>query len=92
MMTSIVSTLYLAAGIIGNVGYIPTIRDLWRLKPAANLYSYTVWSLTSLLVFVYAVVVNGDRLFIALSCMTLCLCVAVVSLEYRRRRYLKTSP
>ena len=85
-MTNILSTLYLLAGVVGNIAYLPTLRDLWLLKPAANLQSYGVWTLTSLLVFAYAVEVNGDLLFIALSCQTLCLCVAVVTLELRRRR------
>ena len=86
MMTNVLSTLYLLAGVIGNLAYLPALRDLWLLKPAANLQSYGIWSLTSLLVFAYAVEVNGDLLFIALSCQTLCLCVAVVTLELRRRR------
>jgi hypothetical protein len=91
MVTNILSTLYLVAGIVGNIAYRPTIRDRWQLKPAANLHSYIIWSLTSLLVFAYAVEVNGDLLFIALSCQTLCLCVAVVTLEFRRRRLQKRS-
>ena len=37
----------------------------------------------------YAAAVNGDLFFIALSCQTLCLCVAVVVLELRRRRWQK---
>lgn len=86
MLTNILSTLYLAAGIVGNIAYLPTLRDLWLLKPAANLQSYGIWSLTSLLVFAYAVQVNGDLLFIALSCQTLLLCLAVVALELRRIR------
>jgi hypothetical protein len=89
MLTHILSTLYVVAGIVGNVAYVPTIRDLWLLKPAANLPSYILWSLTSMLVFAYAAAVNGDLLFIALSCQTLCLCVAVVVLELRRRRWQK---
>ncbi len=40
MLTHILSTLYVVAGIVGNVAYVPTIRDLWLLKPAANLQSY----------------------------------------------------
>lgn len=84
MVTSILSTLYLVAGIVANIAYVPTLRDLWLLKPAANLQSYGIWSLTSCLVFTYAAVVNGDLLFICLSCQTLCLCVAVVALELRR--------
>ena len=59
MLTNILSTLYLTAGIVGNIAYLPTLRDLWLLKPAANLQSYGIWSLTSLLVFAYAVQVNG---------------------------------
>ena len=89
MLTHILSTLYVVAGIVGNVGYVPTIRDLWLLKPAANLQSYILWSLTSMLVFAYAAAVNGDLLFIALSCQTLCFCVAVFVLELRRRRWQK---
>ena len=85
MLTTILSTLYLTAGIVGNVAYLPTLRDLWLLKPAANLWSYILWSVTSAFVFAYAVEVNGDWLFITLSCLTLCLCMAVVGLEYRRR-------
>lgn len=86
MMTNILSTLYILAGVFGNIAYLPTLRDLWLLKPAANLQSYCLWSLTSSLVFAYAVEVNGDVLFIILSCLTLCCCVAVVLLEFRRRR------
>ena len=86
MWMHILSTLYVLAGIVGNIAYVPTIRDLWLLKPAANLQSYMLWSMTSMLVFAYAAAVNGDLLFIALSCQTFCLCVAVVVLELRRRR------
>jgi len=86
MLVNVLSTLYLLAGVIGNIAYIPTLRDLWLLRPAANMQSYGIWSLTSLLVLAYAVEVNGDLLFIALSCQTLCLCLAVVVLELRRRR------
>ena len=86
MLTDILSTLYVAAGVIGNVAYVPTIRDLWQLKPAANLYSYMLWSGTSAVVFAYAAAVNCDRLFVALSALTLVLCVGVVLLEFRRKR------
>lgn len=89
MLTNLRSTLYLVAGVVGNIAYLPTLRDLWLLKPAANLQSHGIWNLTSLLVLADAVEVNGDLLFIALSCQTLCLCVAVVTLEFRRRRLQK---
>ena len=85
MLTKILTTLYVLAGLVGNVGYLPTIRDLWLLKPAANLQSYVIWSLTSLLVLAYAITVNGDIVFIAVSFLTLCLCVTVVALEIRRQ-------
>jgi len=92
MLTNVLSTLYLLAGLVGNVAYLPTLYDLWLLKPAANLQSYAIWSGTSFLVFAYAVKVNGNFLFIVLSCQTLCLCSTVVLLELRRRGIRRCTP
>ncbi|MCR9296501.1 MAG: hypothetical protein NXI32_27640 [bacterium] len=86
MLADILSMLYVAAGVLGNIAYLPTMRDLWRQKPAANLCSYVLWSTTSAIVFTYAAVINRDALFICLSALTLLFCSGIALLEFRRIR------
>lgn len=40
---------YGAGGIITFVGFFPTVRDLWKGKPSANVSTYVVWSTTTFL-------------------------------------------
>ena len=86
IIVATLSILYLGAGVAANLAYLPTIRALWKMEPAANLQSYVIWVFTSGIVSAYAIVVNGDRLFIALSCFGFFCCALVLALEIRRLR------
>jgi len=40
----ILTFIYGIGGIITFTGFIPTMIDLWKKKPSANIITYIVWS------------------------------------------------
>ena len=80
--------MYGISSIVVFVAYFPTIRDLWKGKPSANIHSYLLWSGAALVSLLYASLVLKDLLF-SLSVgaqLLVCLIVVVLSLRIKRKR------
>jgi len=55
--------LYTTTGVISLVAYLPTMRDLWRGKSTAILYTYALWTGCSVITLLYGVFVLQDFLY-----------------------------
>ena len=79
---------YGATGVVGLVGYWPTIRDLYHhKKPSANISSFIVWSSTVGIGFLYAIFILQDTLFRIVSGINFfaCLTVLILSIQLKRK-------
>lgn len=80
---TILSFLYGAAGIITFLGFMPTIKDLWKKKPSANATTYIVWASTTFVTFLYAVFIVEDLLFSVVISLQLLACLIILFLRLR---------
>ena len=83
LITTIIAFLYADTGIITIIGYIPTIKDLLRRKESANIHSYTVWTLTGTISFLYALLVASDLLLEIVIGLNLVFCTIILILSLR---------
>lgn len=73
---------YAATGIIGLVGYWPTLQDLYRhKKPSANISSYILWSSTGGIGFLYSMFILSDLLLRIVSGINFFACITVLALS-----------
>lgn len=78
---------YAANSIVGIVGYFPTMKDLYYRKiQSANASSYTVWTFTSSISFLYALFIIPDLLFRIVTGINFLSCVTVLVLSMRLRK------
>jgi len=83
LLTTIISILYATTGIIAIIGYTPTIRDLLRKKRSANYHSYMIWTASSTITFLYALIVIGDLLLRLMTGLLLFLNFSIFILALR---------
>jgi hypothetical protein len=84
LLLQILIVAYGATGIIGLVGYLPTIKDIYHHKKAsANISSYILWSSTAGIAFFYAVFILPDLLLRIVSGMNFFACLVVLILSLR---------
>lgn len=86
MKESLLDTLVLIYGICGIItfaGFIPTMIDLWKKKPSANISTYIVWTTTMFFTTLYAFFINGDLMFIGVAGAQLLACFIVLILRIR---------
>ena len=79
---------YGTTGIVGLVGYWPTIKDLCHhKKPSANISSYILWSSTGGIGFLYAIFILPDLLLRFVSGINFfaCLIVLILSIGLKRK-------
>ena len=69
-----------ATGVIGLFAYWPTIKDLYRKKPSANIMSYVLWTLTSGIGFLYSIFILPDLLLRIIYGLNLGSCATVLIL------------
>lgn len=81
----VLSLGYASVGAISVFGYLPTILALLRKNRCANIGSFSIWTLTYAVTTAYAVVINHDPLFIAVSALGVSCCGLVVVLALRLR-------
>ncbi len=79
----VLTTVYGIAGIITFTAYWPTIVDLWKGIPSANLRTWIIFTLTDLAVFLYALLVVHDLPFILVATGNLLHAFVIVVLRYR---------
>lgn len=90
LVLKLLTLAYASVGVIGAIGYWPTMRDLWRKKPSANTTSYIVWSFTTGSAFFYGLFILPDPFFRLVSGMNFFACSTILVLSIRLRFY--TSP
>ncbi len=72
---------YAASGVVGVIGYLPTIKDLWlHKKMSSNNSSYIIWTLTGLVGFLYSLFVLPDLLFQIVSGLNFFCCAVILFL------------
>lgn len=77
---------YAMTGVVGVVGYLPTIRDLLLEKPSACGHSYRIWTATSVVAVLYAVFVVGDVLLSVVATANMVCCAVILVLSERMRK------
>ncbi len=80
------TVLYGAGGIITFAGFFPTIKDLWKKKPSANIITYLIWTTTTFLTALYAMLVLRDLVFSLVINLQLLACAIILILRWRLPR------
>jgi hypothetical protein len=78
-----ITFLYSIGGIVTFTGFFPTMKDLWRGKPSANIYTYIIWALTTFITALYAMFVVKDLVFSVVINLQLAACLIVLILSLR---------
>lgn len=90
MSVLIITFLYSAVGVATLIGYIPQIIQLVRVKTKRHMVSipsWSLWTITSLISLLYAIVVIQDLIFSAVSLVNFAGCFTITGLEiYNRTR------
>jgi len=63
LLLKVIIILYASVGVIGVIGFFPTIKDLLLKKKSANVHSYVIWTFCSGVSFLYAFLIIKDLLF-----------------------------
>jgi hypothetical protein len=82
IMLQVLVAAYGLVGLIGLSAYWPTIKDLYRhKKPSANITSFVLWTVTSIISFLYATFVLKDVLVQSITGLNFVACATVVVLS-----------
>jgi hypothetical protein len=82
MLINLLKILYGISGVITFIGFIPTIQDLIKKKPSANLATYLVWTSTTLISSLYAVFIVKDLMFVTVINLQLVACLIISYLRF----------
>jgi len=89
LLLQILIIAYAATGIISFIGYWPTIKDLLKKKPSANISSYWLWTACSLIVLLYALFILNDVLVKIVTGLNFLACTIVLILSLKLRYFKK---
>lgn len=84
---AIIAFLYAGTGIIATIGYIPTIKDLIKKVPSANISSYIVWTFCACITFIYAFLVVSDLLLEIVTGLNLASCALILILAVKLKYF-----
>jgi hypothetical protein len=89
ILLQVLTAAYAAAGAVAVIGYMPTIKDLWRhKKKSANTSSYAIWTACSGTGFLYSIFILPDLLFRIVSGINFTSSAAILllclTLKYRK--------
>jgi hypothetical protein len=80
---------YASVSVVAALAYFPTIRDLLHRKLSANVASYSMWTATSGVTFLYSLFILPDFLFRMVSGVNFGSCAVILllcaDLKYRRK-------
>ena len=79
----LISALFALSSTVSFVAYFPTIVDLARGKPSANVWSYVLWGSTSLTASFYSHLVLHDTLAILSADSQTLACLTILALRAR---------
>jgi hypothetical protein len=74
---------YAGTGIVATIGYVPTIIDLIHKKKSANVSSYAIWTLCSMITFLYSLFVLNDLLLRVVTGLNFLCCATILVLGIR---------
>jgi len=83
IILTIIAFLYASTGIIITIGYIPTIRDLTKKIASANIHSYIIWTFSSCIAFLYALLVISDLLLEIVTGLNFASCAIILILSLK---------
>jgi hypothetical protein len=82
----VISGLFAIIGVIDVVAYLPTIKDLIKKMPSANIKSYAIWSISGFIGLLYAAIVLQDLLFTLVEILHFGLCFIIYILAIRNKK------
>ena len=82
---SVLTFFYAMGGIITFIGFVPTIVDLWKKKPSANITTYLLWIFTASITLLYGIFILKDRVFIIMNSLQLLAFTIILVLSIRLR-------
>ena len=85
----ILTFIYGVGGIITFAGFVPTMIDLWKKKPSANIATYIVWTATTFATSLYGCFVLQNLVFNIVINLQLLACLTVLILRIRLK-YIKS--
>jgi len=78
---------YASVSVVAALAYLPTVRDLLHRKVSANIASYSMWTATSGVTFLYSLFILPDFLFRLVSGVNFGSCALILflcaKLKYR---------
>ncbi|MCK5476305.1 MAG: hypothetical protein KAI55_00120 [Candidatus Aenigmarchaeota archaeon] len=83
IILTIITLLYASTGIIGIIGYIPTIKDLIKNKASANIRSYIIWTFCNSITFLYVSLVVSDLLLKIVTGLSFISCAIILILALK---------
>jgi len=86
IILQIMTAAYASVGVLGKIGYWPTIKDLYfHKKPSANINTYALWTMTTAVVCLYAAFIIDNFWFrvVAVLDFTFCLTILALSLHLK---------
>lgn len=83
LLLQLLSLAYASVGIVSAIAYYPTIKDLFKKKPSANVNSYLLWTITSTIAFLYSLIILDDLLFRFVSAVNFFACLLILILSLR---------
>jgi hypothetical protein len=88
-MHHLLTLMYGAMGLVALAGYGPQVRALWTqpdLCEKTPLVTWILWSCQTVVFFLYAVIANGDPMFMFNSFMFMCATLGCLALIIRGRK------
>lgn len=82
---TIISFLFATTGIVAVIGYLPTIKDLIRGIPSANILSYLIWTISNLISLLYIIFVVPDLLLGLVLGSNFLACLVILILAFRTK-------
>ena len=78
-----ITFLYSIGGLVTFAGFFPTMKDLWKGNPSANICTYIIWTTTTFFTSLYAIFVVKDLVFSLVINLQLAACIVVLILRLR---------
>jgi len=80
---TIITFLYAIGGAVSLIGYVPTIIDLWKKHPSANVHTYLIWCVTLFTTSLYGFFVLQNLIFNVFVNLQLFACLIILILRIR---------
>jgi len=81
LFIKILTIAYGIGGIITILGYIPTMTDLWNKKPSANISTYVIWTITTMVATLYGFFILNNILFNVVVTLQLIALIIILTLR-----------